>query len=290
MFFQAVLLRKKLSRGDKTRWQVVSKVEPNPIKTTITWVGHATVLVQVGGKNILTDPIFGAPSFLFPRISPPGISFENLPKIDFVLISHNHRDHTDKKSILDLQKRDAPKFLVPEGDKAWFNKLGIDSVEEFIWWESSIHKVLQESLKFTFLPAKHWSQRALFKRNMSLWGSWMISLKDQNIYFGGDSAYDQYFLQIAKEFPKIDVAMLSIAPCEPSKWMKDSHMDPEDAIKAFGELNAKHLIPIHWGTFCFGTDCFDYPVLTLDKERESIESGADKQLNILRVGESLILK
>jgi len=229
--------------------------------TVISWMGHASVLISIGGKTILTDPIFGAPSFLYRRILPFGCPLERLPKIDIILISHNHRDHFDATSIHALYKRDNPLFLVPEGDKAWFLKQGITHVEECTWWEQV---TIPSDMKITFVPAWHWSQRGLFDHNSSLWGGWVIESGDETIYFAGDTAYQQqYFKAIGEVFPSVDVVLMPIGPGEPRALMHRSHVNAEEAGQAFLDCKARYFIPIHWGTFYFGIDLFEDPVKRL---------------------------
>jgi L-ascorbate metabolism protein UlaG (beta-lactamase superfamily) len=219
----------------------------------VTWIGHATFLIQVGGLNILTDPLFGRPSFLFPRLTPPGISLQALPPLDVILISHNHWDHMEAVALSFLQpllNERGGHVLVPEGDHHWFIKRGFKNVVGASWWQQQV----KGAITYTFLPAHHWSQRGLFDRNRSLWGSWLIQSTDCTLYFGGDSAYGDHFREIADEFSTIDCALLPIGPCEPRHALKHSHMNAEEAGQAFVDLKANYFIPMHWGTFNFGID------------------------------------
>lgn len=241
-----------------------------PINTSqdfaITWIGHSTFLIQISGINILTDPIFGNLSPLFPRFLSPGLFLNQLPPIDFVLLSHNHRDHMDTKSLYFLKNYHSnTSFLVPVGDGYWFSKRGFSNVSEYMWWdfnEISFSKNSKKNvvIRFTFLPAFHWSQRGLFDYNRSLWGSWMIEIENVRIYFAGDSAYAEHFKLISQEFGKIDFAFMPIGPCEPRLWMQKAHMNAEEAGQAFLDLKARHFIPMHWGTFHFGIDGFFIPI------------------------------
>lgn len=229
----------------------------------VTWIGHATVLIQVAGLNILTDPIFGASSILYPRIIKPGIAFDDLPPIDLVLISHNHYDHMEAKSIRKLYKKNPHiTFLVPQGNKNWFERRSINTCIEFVWWDG--HKK-GDDVVCTFLPAVHWTQRGLFDRNRSLWGSWMIETPEINIYFGGDTAFGPHFTAISRVFKKIDLAILPIGPCEPRAAMKHAHMDACDAIQACNILHANSFFPIHWGTFRFGDELPQLPIDRLQR-------------------------
>lgn len=250
----------------------------------ITWIGHASFLLSIDGLNILTDPVFGDLTFLLQRFSEPGIPFAQLPKIDIVLLSHNHRDHMDSATLKALYTQTACHFYVPFGDKAWFDIRGMsDRVTECIWWQDVFHN----GLKLTFLPARHWSQRGLFDRNKSLWGSWMIQ---ESIYFAGDSAYSDHFNEIAYHFSNIEVALLPIGPCEPRKWMKTTHMDAGDAGKAFLDLGARIFIPMHWGTYGFGIDDLMLPIVRLNDwwKAQNIKNN-ERILSTLTCGQSYFL-
>jgi len=258
----------------------------------ITWLGHATFLIQIGGITILTDPIFGNLSFLFPRILPSTMGVENLPHIDVVLISHNHRDHMDTASLLALKQRfEKLQIFVPWGDKAWFDKRGFAHVSEYLWGDrqSVRSQVMPNSVaNFTFLPAWHWSQRGLFDKNKSLWGSWMIECNGYHIYFAGDTAYSPHFKAIAHAFPTIDVALMPIGPCEPRPWMRKSHVDAHEACQAFIDLNAHIFIPMHWGTFAFGEDHFGLPIERLKEAWHARSELGAKQLHMPKVGQGLM--
>ncbi len=250
----------------------------------ITWIGHASFLIAIDGYTILTDPVFGDITFLLQRFSAPGISLSDLPHIDVVLLSHNHRDHMDSATLKTLYARTTCHFYVPFGDKEWFDRHDMgERVTECMWWQEFTHK----DLSLTFLPARHWSQRGLFDRNRSLWGSWMIQ---QSIYFAGDTAYDDHFKEIAQMYPAIEVALLPIGPCEPRKWMKNTHMNAQDAGKAFLTLGARTFIPMHWGTYGFGIDDLMLPIVRLnDWWKNHNLKKTERILSILACGQSYFL-
>jgi L-ascorbate metabolism protein UlaG (beta-lactamase superfamily) len=252
----------------------------------ITWLGHSTFLIQVAGKNILTDPIFGSLSMIFRRLVPSVIKVQDLPVIDYVLISHNHFDHMDSQSLLQLKSRFPDmKMLVPMGDKEWFDRHLFAKVSEHMWWDEIVTDA-NLGIKFTFLPANHWSQRTLFDKNRSLWGSWMIQSDNATIYFAGDTSWGPHFKQIGQEFKNIDVALLPIAPGEPRAWMKDSHINAYEAVQAFVQLKAKMFIPMHWGTFHLGFDDFYAPISLLKQSWAAMQHEmTGKQLKILKIGE-----
>ncbi len=250
---------------------------------SLTWIGHSTFLIHYKGITILTDPIFGNASFLFKRIAPPGIALKQLPPIDMILLSHNHRDHMDAKSLLQLRSHQ-PHILIPEGVKGWFNRHRFDGVEELIWWEQKSYIINNEQVTITFLPAHHWSQRSLFDRNKSLWGSWMIQFEDYTIYFAGDTAYSSHFTAIKERFATIDVALLPIGPCEPHHTMKHSHINAAQACQAFIDLGARTFIPMHWGTFYFGLDSFEQPIEQLLHCWQQLALPPE-QLHVLKFGQ-----
>lgn len=237
--------------GDQTTTQAL---EPS-----VTWFGHATCLVNLPQAKVITDPVFGSLSFLYKR-KLPHIAKEHVSTIDVVLISHNHRDHLDRKSIQWLHKEKDPIFLVPQGDKQLLERWGITKVQELMWWES----LTLNNTTYTFVPAWHWSQRTLFDRNRSLWGGWMIQDAQTTIYFAGDTAYNKdYFTAIAQQFPCIDLALLPIGPGKPEHLMRRSHINAELAGQVFLDVHARLMLPIHWGTFQFGHDRFSDPIKKL---------------------------
>ena len=293
-FVRSFFTRKKYDADAVKEWLHYGAPIPVSDVPRITWLGHATFLIQIGGINILTDPIFGGLSFLFPRILPSTVALDNLPRIDVILISHNHRDHMDRDSLLALKKNNKDmQILVPWGDKAWFDARNFTQVTEYMWWQEHTvrSQVMRNSVvNFTFLPAWHWSQRGLFDKNKSLWGSWMIECNGHQIYFAGDTAYSPHFAAIARKFTAIDVALMPIGPCEPRPWMRRSHVDAHEACQAFIDLGAQHFIPMHWGTFAFGEDHFGLPIERL-KDAWSIRSELDsKQLHMPKVGQELMFE
>lgn len=311
LFFQTIpsfLLslygRKKRQPENKLDWIAQDTPLASSQEPLVTWIGHATFLIQVGGLNILTDPIFGNASAFFPRLLPPGIALAQLPPIDIVLISHNHRDHCDLRSLHALQKAHPNMHLmVAVGDKKWLLKKGFKQVDEFEWWQT--HK--RGAVEFTFLPAHHWSAQGVFDRNRSLWGSWMIKspltlrsiedasrraeseTKSHSIYFAGDTSYSDHFNHIAQEHPHIDVALMPIAPEFPHPSMRKSHMDSHQAVQAFVDLKAATFVPMHWGTFAFGTDTFLGPIERLQVAWRMQELHAHKNLIIPKVGQRINL-
>ncbi len=245
----------------------VTFVKPNELgkikNARITFVGHSTFLIQLPSTkheaqstiNILTDPIWSdragpvaLPIFSPKRHNPPAINFDDLPKIDFVLIGHSSYYHMDLPTIRKLQKKFAPKFISGLGNCHVLNeieKLGLSCFE--LDWNQEIK--LANGAEFIFLPAKNWSKRSWFDTNKTLWGSFLIKTPKIKIYFAGDTGYSRHFDEIHKKYGKPDVALLPIGSYEPRWYLQDHHMNPEDAVVAHRELGAKKSIGMHFNTF-----------------------------------------
>lgn len=216
----------------------------------ITWLGHATFLIKISGKTILTDPFltdFASPvSFGGPqRMLSPGIPLDQLPPIDFIIVSHNHYDHLDDKTIQKLQNKDKIQVLVPLGIKPFFTERGYTRVTELNWHND----ITINNIKFISVPAVHNSGRSLNDKNKTLWSSWAIFGPDKKVYFGGDSAYsERVYKDIGNKYGPFDYAVVPIGAYEPRLRMKTHHMNPEEAVKAGMDLKATTLIASHWGT------------------------------------------
>ena len=277
-------------------------------KPAITWIGHATFLIQIGGINILTDPVLGQASLLYrllyKRLFKPGVPGHKLPNIDFVLISHNHMDHMDQESLIYLKSHKNIRFLVPKGNKKWFDKHGFERTNEYCWWDKEVFAIedsVNSQVNFSFLPASHWSQRGVFDKNKTLWGSWLIEYKNgskssQNnsfkIFFAGDTAYDTHFKEIAQDYPDINIALMPIGPCEPRKLVAHHHVDAQEALEAFLDLKAEHFMPMHWGTFPLGAETFDLPIKSLVRCWAgfcNLGLLEDKKLHIPKIGQKVLL-
>jgi len=239
----------------------------NPDSPQITWIGHSAFLLQVGGKNILTDPHFterASPlSFLGPeRVVESPLTVEELPHIDAIVISHNHYDHLDEKTIRLLdekQKHNPPLYFVPLGLKKELNGYDIEEVIEMDWWET--HEF--SGMQFTALPVKHWSQRNFFDRNKTLWAGWLVDIGEFRFFHTGDSGYSSDFAKIGEDYPGIDLATIPIGAYDPRWFMKDAHMSPEEAAQVFIDLKAEKAIGMHWGTFILTDEEMDEPPVRL---------------------------
>jgi N-acyl-phosphatidylethanolamine-hydrolysing phospholipase D len=257
-----------------------------PPVPTITWVGHATLLVQVDGLSVLTDPQWsaraGPTSWLGPaRLGPPGVAFQDLPPIAAVVISHDHFDHLDLPTVKRLATTHDPLFLVPLGLREWFRGNGMTHVEELDWWQEREYR----GVRFVCVPAQHFSQRSLWDANRRLWASWAIVGSDRRLYFAGDTGYFAGFKEVARRLGPFDVAALPIGAYLPPEIMKRVHLTPEEAVRAFVDLEAKRMLAIHWGTFDLADEPLDEPPARMLAEvrRRDIDAG---RAWILKVGET----
>lgn len=218
--------------------------------TSCTWIGHASFLVQLGGLNILTDPVLSPRISPLPwigprRIAPLGLDFDELPRIDVVLISHNHYDHLDDASVRRIAARDAPAFVVPRGLGTWFARRGIHAVSELDWWQSTtVH-----GLRVHGVPAQHFSGRGLRDRNRSLWCGYVYEKDGQRHYFAGDTGYGPDFVAIGARFAPIDLSMIPIGAYDPRDFMQAVHVNPEEAVRIHQDVGSRLSLAMHWGTF-----------------------------------------
>ena len=220
----------------------------------VTWVGHATFVVQIGGLTVLTDPVWsrripGVPA----RVTPVGVDWAALPPIDAVVISHNHYDHLDAPTIRRLP-RTTP-LLVPGALAWWFRRRGFRDVTELDWYESRrVSLPSGAGVDVDFVPAHHWSRRTLTDACQSLWGGWMLTAGDTRVYFAGDTGYGHYFGEIGARYPGIDLALLPIGAYEPNWFMKPMHLNPEEAVRACLDVGAPRMATMHWGTFVLSAE------------------------------------
>jgi N-acyl-phosphatidylethanolamine-hydrolysing phospholipase D len=258
----------------------------NPRPPAITWIGHATLLVQVDGLSVLTDPQWsdraGPTSWFGPkRLGPPGLAFEDLPRIDVVVISHDHYDHLDLPTVKRLASAHDPLFVVPLGMKAWFADNGMSRIEELDWWQEREHR----GVRFVCVPAQHFSQRSLWDANRRLWASWVIVGRGKRLYFGGDTGYFSGFKEAGRRLGPFDVAALPIGAYQPPQIMKLVHLTPEEATQAFVDLDAKAMLGIHWGTFDLADEPLDEPPARMLAEirRRNIDPS---RAWVLKIGET----
>lgn len=226
-------------------------------ETRITWVGHATVLVQHGGVNVLTDPHWSrraAPvQWLGPaRLGEVGVPFESLPPIDAVLLSHDHYDHLDEGSVRRMAALPGggPRWYTPLGYAEWLAKRGVSDVVELDWWKEAELEGQNGRVRVTALPAQHWTNRGM-GRQRRLWASWSLRAPGKRgVYFGGDSGYFAGYREIGERLGPFDACLLPIGAYDPRWMMSADHMNPEEAVRAYGDLGGEGLfMGIHWGTF-----------------------------------------
>ena len=254
----------------------------------ITWLGHATFLLQYQGFNILTDPILSeraSPlSFAGPeRLSPAPIRTADLPVIDIVVISHNHYDHLDEKTIAELGSQ--VNYMVPLGLTEWFVEQGIgaERVHEFDWWQ----QLNFGPVTVTATPSQHWSARSLFDKNETLWASWHLDIGDWQVWFGGDTGYNPHqFKEIGARFPAIDDALIPIGAYLPRWFMQPQHVDPAEALRIHQDLGAKRSYAMHWGTYHLAAESLQQTLNDLEAAQQQATSAASQPLQILAIGET----
>ncbi len=245
-------------------------------RPAVTWIGHATVLAQLGGISLLTDPIFSerASPFAFAgpkREQPPGVTVSELPHIDAVLVSHNHYDHLDLPTCrrLAAQPGGSPLFVVPLGLQGWFRARGIARVVELDWWQG---ERLGE-VDIVLVPAQHWSARGLNDRMKTLWGGFAVFAPDCQLFFAGDTGYSRDFADIRQRFAErqqdggFDIALIPIGAYEPRWFMQSQHVNVEEAINIHVDLGARRSLGVHWGTFELTDEALDEPPRQLSAQR-----------------------
>lgn len=269
-----------LKTWNRQAWEPCARsIEPK-----ITWMGHASLLIQIAGFNLLLDPSF---QFVFPcykRHTSSGIAFEALPKIDILGISHNHGDHYEVKALKRLMPYQ-PFAFVPQRLDPHLKKMGYQRAEGKKWWEQTTFIREGRTLKVTAIPAQHSSQSSLFDLNRTLWMGLMIEAEDFKIYFSGDTGFkEEIFQEIKAMFGPIDVALLPIAPDEE----KAMHLNHEEALEAFRILDAKLMIPIHWGAYRTGKEQIETPLYGL-KALANQDPSLTGKIIYPKLGETVIL-
>jgi N-acyl-phosphatidylethanolamine-hydrolysing phospholipase D len=265
-----------------------------PDELTVTWVGHSSFLLQIGGANVLTDPIWSAHASPIPFLGPrrwvrPGIDADALPPIDIVLVSHNHYDHLDVPTVRRLTSRwpDA-QWVAPLGLASFLKRRGIARVVELDWWETTRVGALEVGAT----PAQHFSARGPGDRNRTLWCGFALHARGRRALFAGDTGHHPEFARIAERFGPFDAVLLPIGAYEPRWFMRPVHMNPEDAVSAYTELlagaptaRAPLCIPMHWGTFRLTDEPMTEPPERLRRAWEGAGLPA-AELVILRHGET----
>ena len=248
----------------------MARVSDGSIRATL--IGHSTVLLQVAGLNILTDPIWsacaGPTSWLgVKRVRPAAIAFEDLPKIDVVLLSHNHYDHLDRPTLKALVKRDDPPIVtgLKVGRSVPFRR-----VTELDWWQS---RALSERITATYVPAEHFSARGPFDRNASLWGGFVLETPSGAIYFAGDTGHGPHFAAIHERFGPMALSFIPIGAYAPRWFMAPVHITPAEAVAASLTVKSNVTLPIHFGVFPLADDAFDDPTIALAAALAEAQAG-----------------
>lgn len=280
---------------DPSVFQVASPAFATPRaavdQITVTWVGHSTLLIQLGGLNVLTDPMWSARAspvrFLGPRRwVRPGVALNALPPLDVILQSHNHYDHLDDRSVRALTSAHPyARWLMPLGLGTFVQARGARAVTERDWWQEAT----VGPLRFTCTPAQHFSSRGFGDRGDTLWCGWaMAAQSGGRVYFAGDTGHHPEFALIGERCGPFDVALLPIGAYEPRWFMRYVHMNPEEAVAAFRALNARTMVPIHWGTFKLTDEAMDEPPLRARAAFDDAQLARDGYRQLLH-GETLTL-
>lgn len=254
--------------------------ELNPDEPTVQWINHCTFLLEIDGLKILTDPIWSDRCSPFPFFGPkrrhsPPIELEDLPDIDVVLISHNHYDHLDARTVSFLKRRFPKlKWYAPKGLGAWFRRRGIQNLTELDWWQESSIDTRRSDLAVvvTAVPAQHNSGRGIFDSNSSLWVGYVLTIyrpcsEIKKAYFVGDTAYNEHdFKKIGRHFKSIDLALTPIGTYEPSDFMKTVHSGPVEAVSIHEDVNSQLSVAMHWRTFKLSSEPMHLPPYDLYHE------------------------
>jgi len=289
----------KLGWGTLTRaadWPEWVDIEPKKVPRAesgiaLTYINHSTLLIQVDGLNILTDPIYSKRASPFQwagpeRVHAPGVTMEDLPDIDVILISHNHYDHLDSETLIQLAARQSrePLILAGLGNRLLFDSLGLTNHRDLNWNES----FELGAFTFTFTECRHRSGRGISDQMKTLWGSFVIETPSGNIYFAGDTGFDQHFAEAGRTFGEFALALLPIGAYEPRWFMADVHLNPAEAVRAHKALNSRQSVAIHYGTFQLTYEKIDQPVM--DLATELAEQNVDEnEFWVFDVGETRLV-
>jgi N-acyl-phosphatidylethanolamine-hydrolysing phospholipase D len=268
---------------------------------TATWIGHASVMVQLGGLTLLTDPIFSERASPLPFMGPkrhvaPGLALSELPRVDLVLVSHNHYDHLDAPSIdaLAAQPGGPPLFLVPLGLAPWLARRGVTNAVELDWWQTLRVPAPADDVTVMLAPAQHWSARGLGDRMATLWGGFAVFAPDCHLFFAGDTGYSRDFADLRERVAErqspergggFDLALLPIGAYEPRWFMNTQHVNPAEAVKIHRDIGAKRSLGVHWGTFELTDEALDEPPRALAREARDAGLG-EEDFFVLAIGET----
>ncbi len=304
LFFNPTLTKQSKSLFDLLKWQFTGTkanwpdwvelrnkpnftYQDNSRFVQMTFINHSTFYIQTPDLKVLTDPVFSERTspvdWIGPkRVHSPGARIDSFPKVDIVIISHNHYDHLDEKSLIDLERLYHPLFLCPLGDKKLLKEIGLTNIQEMDWWNT----ITVNNSKITFTPTQHWSRRGLFDTNKSLWGSFVLETTQKKIYFAGDTGYSSYFKEIYSRFGAMDISLLPIGAYAPRWFMQDMHMDPQEAIWAHHDLMSAQSIATHFGTFQLTDEARDEPDYKLNMYLKSTKELHNKNFHVMEPGET----
>ena len=291
---------------DLIRWRLTRKAPPPPrsfpltpndpaaldanrTRPSLTWVGHSTFLVQIEGRNFLTDPIFSDRASPFPvagpkRVTPVGMALEALPHIHFILVSHNHYDHLDARSVRALLRRqpqDPPVIVTPSKLGDWFRRRGFPRVVEIDWWD----KAEITGLRIHSVPVQHWSQRIPLIVNRTRWSGFIVEGETGRLFFPGDTGYSSDFKDIHERMGPMTVALLPIGAYQPRWFMHSMHINPQEAVQIHKDLRSKLSVAMHWGTFALTDEPFGEPPELL-RETLRAENLTERDFWIMGHGET----
>lgn len=250
---------------------------PSEKHCIVTFVNHSSSLIQTGKINILTDPQYSDRASPFSwagpyRVHEPGIAYEKLPRIDVVIISHDHYDHMDKRTLKKLYEDHKPVFLVGLGNDVHLKSFGITkNVKTLDWWQ---HIKIADTV-FTFVPVHHFSGRGLLDRNTTLWGGYVLEVENAKLFFAGDTGYGSHFKAIHERFGPMDLSMLPIGSYHPRWLMQPMHVNPEESVLAHQDLKSKKSIGIHYKTFPMSDEPYEQPVIDLASAKRKYDIPTD---------------
>jgi L-ascorbate metabolism protein UlaG (beta-lactamase superfamily) len=288
---------------DLIKWKMTSRAVPWPSHVdvvrrplppapqgdgvTATWIGHATFLLRTKSCAVLTDPIFSDVAGPLPwlgarRAAPPGLDFDAVPRVDLILLSHDHYDHCDLPTLRRLARRDDPVVVTPLGHRQLLEGAGLLRIVELDWWQAG---TVLPGVDVTLVPARHWSRRRPFGTNKRLWGGFMARMGGRLVYFAGDSGYQEgLFAEIGRRCGAPDLALIPIGAYEPRWFMSTAHMNPAEAFRVHREVGSRHSIAMHWGTFQLTDEGREQPLRELETAR-----GSSTDFEALALGDSAFL-
>lgn len=275
--------QKAEKKNDTFRLQVVTDTSfLHNSENAIVWLGHASFFIRINGVSMLCDPVLFNVGALLNRQSAFPFDPNLLKNIDYILLSHDHRDHMDEKSLQFLHQNNPDAvFLCGLKMDAWLNKMLKKPVVETAGWYQQFSRS-KNKVNVYFLPARHWSRRGLYDTNQHLWGAFFIECEGKRIYFSGDTGYGSHLQEVDELFGPVDVCIIGVGAYKPEWFMNSNHISPQDAVKASNEMQAKHFIPMHYGTF----DLSDEPLGEPYRLLHQLKAGGilKAELNALQVG------